>query len=264
MKTTLALFLVVAALTTSAQTNSVHDWTLNSGAVVSGDYFTSGKEMVVIKSHGTNCLLKISELSSNDWLYFQDCKAAQRQRQLDAEAAQMRAAGWIEFTSDLIALFPEKVRENHGDGIGTINTKKGWMDATFDDFDKFTGNADYYLSFSVRDSQGKRFDYCLVTKRLNEEKNFDQRTPNPLVNVASGLKSGDRIRLYGHCDDDIGLSSGDMVHHRQDSHCSFYVDRIVMIESVADAATAKKGNPDLENTGGLNPYTGLPNAPSSK
>ena len=81
MKTMFALFLIVAALTVSAQTNSVHNWTLKSGAVVPGDYYTSGKLMVVIKSHGTNCLLKISDLSTNDWLYFQECKAAQQQRQ---------------------------------------------------------------------------------------------------------------------------------------------------------------------------------------
>ena len=79
MKTKLALLLAFTALTVSAQTNSVHNWTLKSGAVFPGDYFTSGTQMVVIKSHGTNCLLKISELSTNDWLYFQECKAAERQ-----------------------------------------------------------------------------------------------------------------------------------------------------------------------------------------
>jgi hypothetical protein len=82
----IALFLVVAALTVSAQTNSVHNWTLKTGAVFPGDYLSSGTQMVVIKSHGTNCLLKISDLSTNDWRYFQECKAAQRQRQLAAEA----------------------------------------------------------------------------------------------------------------------------------------------------------------------------------
>jgi hypothetical protein len=76
---------MVAALTVSAQTNSVHNWTLKSGAVFSGDYFSSGTTMVVIKSHGTNCLLKISELSTNDWLYFQDCKVAQERHQLEAK-----------------------------------------------------------------------------------------------------------------------------------------------------------------------------------
>jgi len=80
-KTKLALFLVFAALTVSAQTNSVHNWTLKSGAVFSGDYFSSGTQMIVIKSSGTNCILKISELSTSDWLYFKDCKAAQRQMQ---------------------------------------------------------------------------------------------------------------------------------------------------------------------------------------
>lgn len=79
MKTNLGLLLMFAALAASAQTNSVHNWTLKSGAVYSGDYLASGTEMVVVKSGGTNRLLKISELSTNDWLYFQECKAAQLQ-----------------------------------------------------------------------------------------------------------------------------------------------------------------------------------------
>lgn len=251
MKTTLALFLVIAGLTVSAQTNSVHNWTLKFGAVFPGDYFSSGTTMVVIKSHGTNCFLKISELSTNDWLYFYQCKMNQRQMQLDAEAAQMHAAGWIEFTSDLIEDFPEKVRtirdQIRPDGTvdGTVIPRNGWMDATFDDFNTFAAHPDYCLSFGVRDSPRKYFLYCLVVKR--KDASFEA-APNPLVNVASTLKSGDRIRLYGHCDDDLGLSE-DMLHDKKDSHCSFYVDRIEMIESAADAAAVKKVKRDLENAG---------------
>src|ERR1017187_6424629 len=116
--------------------------------------------MVVIKCNGTNCLLKISELSTNDWLYFQDCKAAQRQRQLDAEVAQMRAAGWLEFASDLIKNFPEKVRDQIP-GDGTIIHKYGWMDATFR---SLNGGGEGGLGFGVLDSQGNSFDDCLVQK----------------------------------------------------------------------------------------------------
>jgi hypothetical protein len=79
-------FLTLASM---AQTNAVHKWTLKSGAVFPGDYFTSGTQMVVIKSHGTNCLLKILELSTNDWLYFQECKAAQRQTEMRNYLASM-------------------------------------------------------------------------------------------------------------------------------------------------------------------------------
>ena len=74
MKTMFALLLIVAALTVSAQTNSVHNWALKSGAVFPGDYFTSGAQMVVIKCNGTNCLLKISELSPADGFIFRIAK----------------------------------------------------------------------------------------------------------------------------------------------------------------------------------------------
>jgi hypothetical protein len=71
----LSIFLLTT-VTALAQTNLIHTWTLKSGASVAGDYFTSGALAVVIKSHGTNCILKISDLTTNDWLYFQDCKSA--------------------------------------------------------------------------------------------------------------------------------------------------------------------------------------------
>ena len=43
-----------------------HTWTLKSGETVSGDYFSSGTTALVIKVNGTNCILKISSLSSED------------------------------------------------------------------------------------------------------------------------------------------------------------------------------------------------------
>ncbi len=227
MKTKLALLLVFAVLTAAAQTNSVHNWTLRSGAVFSGDYFTSGTEMVVIKSHGTNYLLKISELSTNDWLYFYQCRAAQRQMQLDAEAKRMIAAGWMEFTAKLIENFPEKVRDQIP-GDGTIIHKYGWMDATFERFNTFKDSQDY-LGFGVIDSQGNDFDYCIVAKKLYPQETFtaaeilagalDNYTHNPLVDVAFNLKRGDRVRLIGYCDD----------HGGSDSHARFYIDRITVI-----------------------------------
>jgi hypothetical protein len=156
MKTKLALLLVFAVLTASAQTNTVHNWTLKSGAVFSGDYFTSGTEMVIIKSHGTNCLLKISELSTNDWLYFYECKMNQRQMQLDAEAKQMIAAGMVEATANLIRDFPERFS-----GAG------GWMDAKFIKVDSsFLAYPDACLGFPVEDKNGDEFYDCAVEKEL--------------------------------------------------------------------------------------------------
>ncbi len=230
-------FTLIQILTfTTVALAAPHNWVLKTGETVAGDYISSGTTTLVVKTGGTNCFVKISELSTNDWLYFQECKAAQRQRQLDDEAAQMHAAGWIELTSDLITLFPEKVRtirdQIRADGTvdGTITEKRGWMDATFDDFNTLAPHPDYCLSFGVRDSQGKNFSYCLVVKRKDASL---EAAPNPLVNEASSLKSGDKIRLYGHCDDYLGVNLEDM-HDMKDSHCSFYIDRIEMIESAAE------------------------------
>jgi hypothetical protein len=46
MKTKFGLFFSLVALSACAQTNAVHNWTLKSGAVIPGDYFTSGMECV--------------------------------------------------------------------------------------------------------------------------------------------------------------------------------------------------------------------------
>ena len=247
MKTTLALFLVIAGLTVSAQTNSVHNWTLKSGAVFSGDYFSSGTTMVVIKSHGTNCFLKISELSTSDWLYFYQCRMNQRQYKLDADAQQMQQAGVVELSATLINNFPEKVRN-----------KNGWMDAVFQDFDQFAGrSAEIDLGFDVVDSLGKYYTHCLVCKTIHGPNwPYDQGQndrPNPLVNVISNLKHGDKVRFYGSVGDRGPLSDDYTTQF-------FYIERIEMIESAADAAAVKKVKRDLENAGlpNLDPQTGLP------
>jgi len=177
------LFMVLAALTVSAQTNTVHNWTLKSGAVFPGDYFTSGAQMVVIKSNGTNCLLKISELSTNDWLYFQDCKADQRQRQLDAEAVQMRAAGIIELDDTLMEHFPEKV----------IN-RQCWLDGEFDELNDlliYGSEKDNLLGFFILDRNSKK---C-ISGVIKKDPQTDQATPE--LAAVMQLKHGDRVRLFG-------------------------------------------------------------------
>jgi hypothetical protein len=42
MKMKLALFFSLVALAASAQTNSIHTWTLKTGASFTGDYISSG------------------------------------------------------------------------------------------------------------------------------------------------------------------------------------------------------------------------------
>jgi hypothetical protein len=236
MKTKLALLLVFAVLTAAAQTNSVHNWTLKTGEVFPGDYFTSGSQMVVIKSHGTNCLLKISELSKNDWLYFQDCKTAQRQRLLDAEAAQMRAAGWLEFSAKLIENFPEKVQDQ----------KKGWMDVTFNTYSStHVASAEMELGIMVTDANGDNFDRCSIFRQLNRPDADVPAIPNPLIDLAMGLKRGDKIRLVGHCYP--ATKSGQFDENSTFNFASFNIDRIEMIESAADAAAVKQAKQDFEN-----------------
>lgn len=230
LKTKLALFLVFAALTVSAQTNSVHKWTLKSGAVFSGDYFSSGSQMVVIKSHGTNCLLKISELSTNDWLYFYQCKMNQRQMQLDAEAKQMVATGMVEATAKLIRDFPEKVSSG-------ANDEGGWMDAKFIKVDSsYLAHPEACLGFLVEDKNGDEFYDCAVEKELwgtnYYNGDFSDKKPNPLVGTVMSLNHGDKIRL-------VGKRNGSV-----DS--SFVIGKIEMIESAADAAAVKKVKQDLE------------------
>ena len=44
-------------------------WVLKTGETVTGDYFASGTTAVVIKIDGTNCILKIANLSSNDQVF---------------------------------------------------------------------------------------------------------------------------------------------------------------------------------------------------
>jgi hypothetical protein len=62
-----------------------HTWTLKDGSSVEGDYVTSGTTTLVVKTGGTNCFLKISDLSTNDLNYIAKIRAAQRRAKLDAE-----------------------------------------------------------------------------------------------------------------------------------------------------------------------------------
>jgi hypothetical protein len=195
-----------------------HTWALKTGEPVTGDYVSSGTTTLVVKTGGTNCFLKISELSTNDRSYFQECKAAQRQHQLDAEATQMRAAGQIELTADLIKNFPERVR-----------SKQGWMDAKFYELDKLAGrSSERDLGFDVEDSNGKLFMHCCVSKLIYGPNPLDDTKPNPFVDEISNLKTGDKVRFFGGVDDPRTDGFGGYVTYH------FFIHRIEMIESAAD------------------------------
>ena len=235
LKTKLALFLVFAALTVSAQTNFVHNWTLKSGAVISGDYVSSGTQMVVIKSSGTNRLLKISELSTNDWLYFYQSKMNQRQMQLDAEAAQMRAAGKMEFTVEQIENFPEKIVGHYG-----------WMDAYFQGLDNiYVESKEDELGFDIRDKNGNTYSKCRAIKI-----NPHDGTPDPVIYEITNLKRGDKVRF-------IGVGMPDVRNDSMNKLTGIYIAKIEIIESAADAATVEQVKQNLEKPKDVDPNTGL-------
>ncbi len=228
MQAQLVLLFAIAALNVSAQTNSVHNWTLKTGTVFSGDYISSGTQMVVIKASGTNCFLKISNLSTNDWLYFQECKAAQRQHQFATEAAQMRAAGQMEFTRDLIENFPEKV-----------NQQRGWMDCEFLELENIytSGEEDANLGFAVANKNGDSFYKCVVSKYLPVPGDNTGLQHNPLVEYITGLKRHDKIRLIGTVSAPLGSD-----------YRRFEIEKVEMIEPAAEAEAIKKVKEDLESS----------------
>ncbi len=225
MKTKVCLLGVLAFVTLVVA--APRTWTLKTGEMVSGDYVSSGTATLVVKTGGANCFLNISDLSTNDLTYVAEIQMKQRRARLDAEVKQMRQAGMIEFTVNLIKNFPGKIRTKIP-GDGTVIEQKGWMDATFEGF---SDSDDKYLNFSVRDSNGDFFSYCRVVKLLKHHME-DEGTPNPFTDVVSKLKDGDRVRFFGNCDDALPFSLSRL--DDKASHSWFYVDRIEMIESAAE------------------------------
>jgi len=118
MKTKICLLGICAFVTLVVA--APRTWVLKTGETVTGDYVSSGTTTLVVKTGGTNCFLKIADLATNDQAYIAKIKADQKQAQLDAEAAQMRAAGKMKFTVQLFENFPEKVVGHYG-----------WIDAYF-------------------------------------------------------------------------------------------------------------------------------------
>jgi hypothetical protein len=220
MKVTLLIFVLAASVFASEQTNAIHVWTLKSGDHFTGDYFTSGAQMVVIKNHGTNCLLKIVDLTTNDWLYFQDCKTAALQRQLDAEAAQLKAAGKIELDATLMEHFPEKV----------VN-RQCWIDGEFNELNDlfvYGKDKDYLLGFFIKDRDGKNCISGVFKKNPHDDQ------PAPELAEVMKLKHGDRVRLLG-----CPLESED--GNRQ---LRFYVNHVEVIQTKAEVDVIEAMKPD--------------------
>jgi hypothetical protein len=199
-----------------------HTWVLKSGETVTGDYVSSGSTALVIKTGGTNRFLALSNLSTNDQAYVAQMKSAQRQAQFDAEAAQMRQAGQMEFTSDLVENFPEKV-----------NQQRGWMDCEFLELENIytSGEEDVNLGFAVADKNDDSFYKCVVPKYLPVPGDNTGLQHNPLVEYVTGLKRHDKIRL-------IGIVSAPLASDFR----RFDVERIEMIETAAE----KKAREDAD------------------
>ncbi len=74
MKTKIGLFcyFILVTLVVAAP----HTFILKTGETVAGDYVSAGTTTLVVKTGGTNCFLKISNLSSNDQAYVAELQAA--------------------------------------------------------------------------------------------------------------------------------------------------------------------------------------------
>lgn len=151
--------------------------------------------------------------------------SAQRQMQLDAEAKQMAQAGMMEFTVQLFENFPEKAVNKHG-----------WIDAYFQSLDNiWVESKEDELGFDIRDMNGDSFGKCHAIKT-----NPYNGNPDPVISEIIDLKRGDKVRF-------IGMGMPDVRHDDMNKFTGFYVSKIEMIESAADAAAIKKVKQELEN-----------------
>ncbi len=207
-------------------TNSIyaepHTWVLKTGETVTGDYVSSGTTALVIKTGGTNCFLKISNLSIKDQAYTFKMQVAQRQARLDAETNQMAMAGMLELTAKFIANFPEKADANYG-----------WMDVEFEELNPIAVDfPDIRLGFDVRDKNGDLYTKCNVKKELpgkNYPSDIFDTMPNPLASDVSNLKRGDKVRLVGFVSP-LSINDDLAAHPR----LFFSVEKVEIIETAAE------------------------------
>lgn len=221
----LTLIAILAFVT--AAIAAPHDWVLKTGKTITGDYVSSGTTTLVVKTGGTNCFLKISNLSSNDLAFIAEMQVKQRQARLDAEAKQMAQAGMIEFTKQMIESFPEKVDD-----------KNGWMDAKFISLSDGFVYARMELGFEVDDKVGDFYMFCFAEKvflpdHISSPDDISNSPPNPLIPVISNLKRGDKVRLIGK------VVNGSFYSQ----HRLFHVQKVEMIESAAEKKAREEAAP---------------------
>ena len=166
-----------------------------------------------MKHGGTNALLKISQLSTNDLTYVALKQVEQRQARLDMEAKLMRDRHITEFTSALL----------HGPQE-LMYGKQGWMDAEFYDLHgdpNFFATKDWAtqaIVFTIKDNNGMLYSRCVV-QGLRGPPYFQQ-----LCQQVRQLKPGDRVRLTA-----VAPVPGGALHETW-----LDVNKVEMIESVAE------------------------------
>lgn len=221
------------------QTTAPRVWTFQTGMTISGDYYSSGTEMVVIKHDGTNCFLRIADISPKDQAYVAENQFKQRQALLASETNEMLNTGMVEFTVQQSKNFPEKTKVNC------------WMDAEFEEINsdelldltrdseadareiaaiagEQADNMDFrddFLGVHVADKNGDSFNYCFASKKP------------PMVDDLMKLHKGDRVRLWGYVDNFGGGFGGD------EYQLWFQIYRIEIIETVAE----KKARENADN-----------------
>ncbi|MEI6076734.1 MAG: hypothetical protein WCS94_14220 [Verrucomicrobiota bacterium] len=77
------LLLLFLASSIIAQTNPPRVWTLKTGETVAGAYVSCGRQFVVIKTGGTNCLLAVTSLATDDFIYYQSLRIADLEGKLN-------------------------------------------------------------------------------------------------------------------------------------------------------------------------------------
>lgn len=247
MKTRICLLGVLAfvALATAAP----RIWTFQTGVTITGDYVSSGTTMVVIKHDGTNCFLRISDLSSNDLAYILPMQTQQRvdQRisQLNAETNHLNDSGLNNFSISYL--------ENFGNETWD---KQGWMDVIYRGLDQYGGRNSLDLGFDVADDSGGFFDHCAVEKEILVNGNYEDTTPNSLVDVITKLKDGDRIRLFGKV-----WQSADDVMNNNHPESWFIVSQVEMIETKAESDIIKEAQDNASNAAFQAQFFGTNNPP---
>lgn len=183
-------------------------WTFQKGGKIQGQFggFVYQKpNQILIKKSGTNYSVNVSDLSTNDQQFIDSLREKYKTAASENEARELSNLGLMEFTTKLFQNFPER-----------INQKRGWMDATFYKLDPTAANIPHIqLGFLVDDKEGELFFHAMVDKYLNQ----NMSDKNPLAELVSDLRHGDKIRLIGKA-----------VYHYDAQTASFYVQEVHILK----------------------------------